>query len=75
MRINLDEYKIFEIKCNEIPITALPAGAKAPEYETEFERIDPSPLDFSQGKMENYRNKIAAVMVPADLDELTRIEQ
>jgi len=43
LRINLDEYKIFEIKCNEIPITALPAGAKAPEYETEFERLDPSP--------------------------------
>lgn len=30
IRLPIEEYKIFEIKCNEIPVHALPAGAKGP---------------------------------------------
>jgi hypothetical protein len=40
LRISLDDYKIYEIKCIEIPITALPAGAKCPRYDTEFDKIN-----------------------------------
>lgn len=69
----LDEYKVFEIKCNEIPITALPAGAKQPRYDTEFEKINPAMPDIVS-KMASYKKHIAGVMVPADADEFAKIE-
>jgi len=41
IRIAMDDIKMFEIKCNKIPISALPAGARSPRLLTEFEKINP----------------------------------
>ena len=73
LRLLLDDYKVFEIKCNEIPITALPAGAKAPRFDTEFEKINPA-MPTIASKMASYKRHIAGVMVPADADEFANIE-
>ena len=73
LKIDLEQYKVFEIKCNEIPITALPAGAKAPRYDTEFEKINPLSHNIAS-LMSGFKRKIAGVMVPADPDEFARIE-
>ena len=73
LKLILDEYKVFEIKCNEIPIHSLPAGAKQPRYDTEFVRILPSEPNIA-AKMATYKRHIAGVMVPADADEFAKIE-
>lgn len=49
------------MKCIEIPITALPAGAKFPRYDTEFDKINnQNPNIYNQ--MINYKRRIAGIM-------------
>lgn len=38
----MSELKIFEIRCEKIGMSNLPAHKKAPDLLTEFERIHPS---------------------------------
>jgi hypothetical protein len=46
----------------------LPAGAKCPRYDTEFDKINQhSPNIYNQ--MVGYKKRIAGVMQPKDLDE------
>lgn len=66
----MDDYKIFEVKCNIIPLSSLPAEATAPIHETEFDKINP--LNTSQ--MNNFKYRIAGVMLPKDLAEIQKIE-
>jgi hypothetical protein len=42
IRVSMQDLKIFEIKCNKIPISALPAGTKEPRLLTEFVKINPN---------------------------------
>ena len=51
----------------------LPAGAKQPRYDTEFEKINPAEPNIA-AKMATYKRHIAGVMVPADADEFAKIE-
>lgn len=39
IRLSMEDYKIFEVKCNIIPLSSLPAEATAPIHETEFDEI------------------------------------
>ena len=39
--ISMDDLKIFEVKCNIIPVAELPVGAKEDRLDTEFDRINP----------------------------------
>ena len=71
---NESTYKIFEIKCNIIPLSALPADAKEPRLDTEFERIQPEKLFKDVNKKESYKRRIAAVMLPRDAEEIANLE-
>lgn len=71
---NEGTYKIFEIKCNIIPLHALPADAKEPRLDTEFERIQPAKLFLDVNKKESYKRRIAAVMLPRDAEEIASLE-
>lgn len=64
---------MFEIKCNEVPLTDLPAGAKAPRFDTEFDQINIHAPGI-QSQMSGYKKMIAGVMQPANPEELARIE-
>ena len=72
LRINLDDYKIFEIKCIKLDEEKLPYGQK-PRKDTEFERINPQRTDIAQ-HMNTYKKRIAGVMMPRDLEEISKIE-
>ena len=73
LRLNLDDYKLFEIKCNEVPLSDLPAGAKAPRFDTEFEQVNLHSPGIS-AQMNGYKKMIAGVMQPGNPEELARIE-
>ncbi len=73
IRISLDDYKIYEVKCIEIPITALPFGAKYPRYDTEFDKINQYSPNINN-QMLGYKKRIAGVMQPKDLREFQEIE-
>ena len=47
IRITLDDYKIFEIKCIELGAHQLPFGEEA-RKDTEFDRINPSSPGIAQ---------------------------
>ena len=65
----MEDYKIFEVKCNIIPLSSLPAEATAPIHETEFEEITPS-----NSNLNNFKYRIAGVMQPKDMVEIQKIE-
>lgn len=69
----MEDLKLFEIKCNEVPLTDLPAGAKAPRFDTEFDQINIHAPGI-QSQMSGYKKMIAGVMQPANPEELARIE-
>lgn len=71
---NESTYKIFEIICNVIPRSALPADAKEDRLDTEFKRINPTKLFQDSNQKESYRNRIAGVMQPRDTEELANLE-
>ena len=69
----MQDLKIFEIKCNKIPISALPAGTKEPRLLTEFVKINPNHPNI-KSLMANFKFRTAGVMHPRDLQELQKIE-
>ena len=72
LRISLEDYKIFEIKCITLDEDRLPFGEK-PRKDTEFERVNPQSSDIVQ-QMNNYKERITGVMMPRDLEEIRKIE-
>lgn len=73
IRISLDDCKVFEIKCNTIPISALPAGAREPRLDTEFDKINPQSKNL-ESLMANYKGRIAGVMLSRDPEQIQKIE-
>ena len=69
IRLSMEDYKIFEVKCNIIPLSSLPAEATAPIHETEFDEITPQ-----SNRLNNFKYRIAGVMQPRDLVEIQKIE-
>lgn len=73
MKIPMEELKIFEMKCVVTPMSALPYGAKGPRYDTDFERIQASSVNF-ENLAHGFRHHIAGVMMARDAQEFIRIE-
>jgi len=69
----LEDCKIFEIKCNTIPISALPAGATQPLLDTEFHKINPQNKKL-ESLMASYKGRIAGVMLSRDPEQMQKIE-
>lgn len=61
----MEDYKIFEVKCNIIPLSSLPAEATKPIHETEFDEITPQ-----SGNLNSFKYRIAGVMQPKDIVEI-----
>ena len=71
IRINLEEYKVFEIIKYTTPISHLPAGATEPRLDTEIERINHK---TPESQFSSYKNRIAGVMIPKDPEQMQKIE-
>jgi len=66
--ISVEEYKIFEIKGHEIPLSALPAGSTSPKWTTLMDEIKGSELAKLQHKM-------LAIAYPQDQERLRVLEK
>lgn len=56
-KLPINEYKLFEIKGHEIPLSALPAGSTSPRWTTLMEEVRPQDYGL-------LKHKILAVMLP-----------
>lgn len=68
IKIPIDDYKIFEIKGHEIPLSALPAGTTSSRWTTLVEEVRPQDIP-------NLKHKVLGVMVPPDVQKLKQLER
>jgi len=69
----MDDIKIFEVKCNTVPVSELPVGAKEARLDTEFDKINPQNKSLDDLK-NSFKYRIAGVMMPRDPENMEKLE-
>eukprot|EP00347_Sterkiella_histriomuscorum_P016599 403352570 len=70
IKLSLEEFKIYKFEGQEIPLTALPAGATSPRWSTLLDEVRLPQTDF-----QSLNRKILAFLIPQDISKLKQLER